>query len=74
MTIDTRCGDDSSIFDPATHDAPEPLKVSHGWSMMGYYYVNVTTGAESGPYPQTIICKDRRQAECIATAIKEFQP
>ena len=51
MTIDTRCGDDSSIFDPPTHDAPEPLKVSHGWSMMGYYYVNVTTGAERGPFP-----------------------
>jgi hypothetical protein len=42
--------------------------------MAGHYYVSVTTGAESGPYPQTIICKDRRQAECIATAIKEFQP
>jgi len=55
-------------------EADTALKVSHGWSMMGYYYVNVTTGAERGPFPQTIICKDRRQAECIATAIKEFQP
>jgi len=55
-------------------DAPEPLvhSVSHGWSMMGYYYVNVTTGAERGPFPQTIICKDKDQAECIATAIKEW--
>jgi hypothetical protein len=54
--------------------APVVHSVSHGWSMMGYYYVSVTTGAERDHFPQTIICKDKRQAKCIAAAIKEFQP
>jgi hypothetical protein len=62
-----------AVDDPTTTDAPEPLvqSVSHGWSMMGYYYVNVTTGAERGPFPQTIICKDKAQAAFIAAALNK---
>jgi hypothetical protein len=50
-------------------EADAALKVSHGWSLMGYYYVSVTTGAEREPFPQTIICKDKAQAGAIAAAL-----
>jgi hypothetical protein len=64
---------DNDGEEPEAQPATLVQSVSHGWSMMGYYYVSVTTGAERGPYPQTIICKDRQQAEGIATALKECQ-
>jgi hypothetical protein len=46
-----------------------PLEsVEHGWSLAGYYYVRIQTGA-NGPHGDQLICVDQNQARRIAEAL-----